>query len=63
MSKMNLRVRRELTRLKKEEGAHVPNEALRIAEHFGMVLRRVSATTTDAAELCIDLALAAKAAR
>lgn len=59
-SKMSAKVRAELTRLKKEEGAEVPHGALHIAEKFGMMLRRMTSSNTEAAELCIDLAIAAK---
>lgn len=61
-SKISAKVRAELTRLKKEEGANVPHGALHIAEKFGMLLRRMTSSNTEAAELAIDLANAAKGA-
>lgn len=50
----NLQVRRELTRLKKEENVRVPNLALQVAMILGAEFMEMYDTVTDAAKCCLD---------
>lgn len=50
----NILVRRELTRLKKEEKVKVPNMALQIAMILGAEFFEMYETVTDAAKCCLD---------
>lgn len=51
---VELLVRRELTRLKKEKNIMVPNLALRVGTILGTEFMKMRSNATDAAKLCID---------